>query len=149
NGRLDTNGFTLQTAPGSALTIIFSGPDASGTYTHYPTGGGTLDFPAPTSGTWKGVAIYQDPNLPAGADVNITYAGNSPTWDITGIVYLPHSSVTFKGAVDKSSNGESCFELVVDNITIDGTGDILATGGCAAAGVTLPTNNVGAIGLVK
>jgi len=149
NGRLDTNGFTLQTAPGSALTIIFSGPDASGTYTHYPTGGGTLDFPAPPSGTWKGVAIYQDPNLPAGADVNITYAGNSPTWDITGIVYLPHSSVTFKGAVDKSSNGESCFELVVDNITIDGTGDILATGGCAAAGVTLPTNNVGAIGLVK
>jgi hypothetical protein len=93
------------------------------------------------------VAIYQDPALTTGVD--ITYAGNSPTWDITGLVYLPHASVTFKGAVNKSSNGASCFALVVDNITIDGTGDILATGGCAAAGLTLPTDNVAAIALVK
>jgi Putative Flp pilus-assembly TadE/G-like len=145
NGRLDTNGFTLQTAAGSALTIIFSG--SAGSYTHAPTGGGTLDFPAPTSGTWKGIAIYQDPALTTGVDISA--AGNSPTWDITGVVYLPHSSVTFSGAVNKSSNGASCFELVVDNITINGTGSILAHGGCAAAGVTLPTNNVGAIALVK
>jgi Flp pilus assembly protein TadG len=145
NGQLDTNGVTLKTAANSALTIIFSG--TAGSYTHAPTGGGTLDFPAPTSGTWQGIAIYQDPALTTGVDISA--AGNSPTWDITGVVYLPHSSVTFSGAVNKSSNGASCFELVVDNITINGTGSILARGGCAAAGVTLPTNNVGAIALVK
>jgi Flp pilus assembly protein TadG len=145
NGQLDTNGYTLQTAAGSALTIILSG--TTGSYTHSPTGGGTLDIQAPTSGTWQGIAIYQDPSLTTGVD--ITYAGNSPTWKITGVVYLPHSSVTFKGAVNKSSNGHSCFELVVDNITIDGTGSILARGECPAAGVTLPTNNVGAIALLK
>jgi len=145
NGQLDTNGVTLKTAANSALTIIFSG--TAGSYTHAPTGGGTLDFPAPTSGTWQGIAIYQDPALTTGVDISA--AGNSPTWDITGVVYLPHSSVTFSGAVNKSSNGASCFELVVDNITINGTGSILAHGGCAAAGVTLPTNNVGAIALVK
>jgi hypothetical protein len=158
NGQLDTGtgnggfckkGCTLQTAPGSALTIIFTGPDSTGIYTHAPTGGGTLDFPAPTSGTWKGIALYQDPNLPSGADVNISAAGNSPTWNITGVVYLPHSSVTFSGAVNKSSNGASCLLLVVDNITINGTGSILANGSCAAAGVTLPTNNVGAIALLQ
>jgi len=148
NGQLDLNGHTLQTASGSALTIIFSGPTVSGlSPTHSPTGGGTLDIQAPTSGTWSGVALYQDPNLTSGVD--ITYAGNSPTWNITGLVYLPHSSVTFKGAVNKSSNGASCFALVVDNITIDGTGDILAHGSCAAAGLTLPTDDVGAIALVK
>ena len=81
--------------------------------------------------------------------VDISAAGNSPTWKITGVVYLPHSSVTFSGAVNKSSNGASCFELVVDNITINGTGSILANGSGAAADVTLPTNNVGAIALVK
>jgi len=145
NGQLDTNGVSLKTAANSALTIIFSG--TAGSYTHAPTGGGTLDFPAPTSGTWQGIAIYQDPALTTGVDISA--AGNSPTWDITGVVYLPHSSVTFSGAVNKSSNGASCFELVVDNITINGTGRILAHGGCAAAGVTLPTNNVGAIALVK
>jgi len=106
-----------------------------------------LDFPAPTSGIWKGIAIYQDPALTTGVDISA--AGNSPTWKITGVVYLPHSSVTFSGAVNKSSNGASCFELVVDNITINGTGSILANGSGAAADVTLPTNNVGAIALVK
>ena len=37
----------------------------------------------------------------------------------------------------------------VDNITINGTGSILTHGSCAAAGVTLPTNNVGAIALLQ
>jgi Flp pilus assembly protein TadG len=145
NGQLDTHGNTLQTAAGSALTIIFSG--SSGSYTHAPTGGGTLNFNAPTSGTWSGVAIYQDPALTTGVDISA--AGNSPNWDISGLVYLPHSSVLFTGAVNKSSNGASCFALVVDNITINGTGEILKTGGCAAAGLNLPSNTVGTVGLVQ
>jgi Flp pilus assembly protein TadG len=139
NGQLDTNGHTLNTTNGSALTVVFSGDGSIG-YTHAPTGGGTLDFAAPTSGTWKGVAIYQDPNLSSGVDISA--AGNSPTWNISGLVYLPHSSVTFSGAVDKSSNGQSCFVMVVDNITINGTGSILRTGSCAAAGVTMPVGTV-------
>jgi Putative Flp pilus-assembly TadE/G-like len=145
NGQLNTAGHTLQTAAGSALTIIFSG--TTGNYTHAPTGGGTLNFNAPTSGTWSGVAIYQDPALTTG--VNISAAGKTPSWDISGLVYLPHSTVLFSGAVNKSSNGASCFALVVDNITINGTGEILKTGGCAAAGLNLPTNNVGAIALLQ
>ena len=48
-------------------------------------------------------------------------------WDLSGLVYLPHSSVTFSGAVNKSSTGQTCFTMVVDNITINGTGSIFAT----------------------
>jgi hypothetical protein len=139
NGQLDTNGYTLSTSSGSALTIVFSGSN-SDSYAHAPTGGGTLDIAAPTSGVWSGVAIYQDPNLTNGVDISA--AGNSPTWDITGLVYLPHSSVTFSGAVNKSSNGQNCFVLVVDNITINGTGSILPHGGCDAAGLTMPTGSL-------
>ncbi len=61
NGDLDLNGHTLRTDSGSALTIVFSG-DNKGSYSHIPKGNGTLDFMAPTSGPWSGVAIYQDPN---------------------------------------------------------------------------------------
>ena len=43
------------------------------------------------------------------------------------MVYLPHASVTLSGTINKSSNGESCFGLVVDNLLINGTGAILAT----------------------
>jgi hypothetical protein len=137
NGSLDTNGFKLSTASGSALTIFFAG---SNMYNHVPTGGGTLDFNAPTSGTWSGVAMYQAPSLTSGVDVSA--AGNSPTWDITGLVYLPHSSVTFSGAVNRSSNGASCFAMVVNDVTINGTGSILAHGGCGQAGLVLPSNQV-------
>jgi len=133
NGQLDTNGYTLS---GTNLTIVFTGSNSS-SYQHTPTGGGTLDIAAPTSGNWSGVAIYQDPNLTT--NVDISAAGNSPTWNLSGLVYLPYSSVTLSGAVNKSSQGASCFEMVVDNITINGTGDIFANDNqCSSAGLTQP-----------
>jgi Flp pilus assembly protein TadG len=132
NGQLDTNGFTLS---GTGLTVVFTGTNG-GSYQHIPTGGGTLNITAPTDGAWSGVAVYQDPSLTTNVDIRA--AGNSPTWDISGLVYLPHSSVTLSGAVNKSANGESCFNLVVDNITINGTGDIYASNdqkSCKNAGI--------------
>jgi len=140
NGRLDiTSGTTLQTASGSGLTVVFTGDPNNGTYQHYPSGGGTLDIVAPTSGTWKGMVLYQDPNLiDTSNNLDISAAGNSPTWDLTGMVYLPNSNVTFSGAVNKSSNGLSCFGLTVGDILINGTADILSNTQCAAAGLALP-----------
>jgi Flp pilus assembly protein TadG len=137
NGRLDTNGYTLQTASGSALTVVFTGSN-NASYQHIPSGGGTLDIAAPSSGAWSGMAIYQDPNLTTNVDVS--YAGNSPTWEISGMIYLPHASVTFSGAVNKSSHGSYCFGMVVDNITINGTADIFAGDDqCSSSGLVLPS----------
>ncbi len=137
NGQLDTNGYTLQTPSGSGLTVVFTGSN-NASYQHIPTGGGTLDIAAPSSGAWSGIAIYQDPNLTANVDVS--YAGNSPTWELSGMVYLPHASVTFSGAVSKSSNGSYCFGMVVDNITVNGTADIFAGDNqCSSAGLVLPS----------
>jgi hypothetical protein len=152
NGVLDTNGYKLSTASGSALTIIFTGPTVSGlSPNHYPTdngGSGTLDFMAPTSGTWEGIALYQDPTLTSG--INFSYAGNSPTWNISGAVYFPNASVGFSGAINKSTNGASCLLFVIGNITINGGAAIEQTTAtdCLSAGVTLPTNKVGGIVLV-
>jgi hypothetical protein len=140
NGQLDTNGYSITTTSGSGLTVVFSG-DNSGSYTHAPTGGGTLDIAAPTSGVWSGVAIYQDPKLTSGVDISA--AGNTPTWDITGVVYLPKSSVTFSGIVNKAGYGKSCFVLVVLDITVNGTGEILPNGECIPAGVlNMPTTTI-------
>jgi Flp pilus assembly protein TadG len=135
NGQLDTNGYTLQTTSGG-LTVVFTGANSS-SYQYVPSGGGTLDIAAPTSGPWSGIALYQDPALTT--NVDISAAGNSPTWNITGLVYLPNSNVTFSGAVSKGSNGLHCFGLVVKDITINGTGSIFANDTqCKAAGLQLP-----------
>jgi Flp pilus assembly protein TadG len=145
NGRLDTNGYTLKTASGSGLTIVFTGDATNAIYQHYPTGGGTLDIAAPSSGTWSGMAIYQDPNLVNSGNpgnLDISAAGNSPTWNISGMVYLPKSNVTLSGAVNKSGTGSSCFGMTIGTLVINGTGDIFANPGdtaqCKAAGLTLP-----------
>lgn len=138
NGSLNLNGHTLKTQDGSALTVIFTGDDNG--RAHAPIGKGTFDYQAPTSGAWKGVAMYQHPSLTGGVDID--GAGNEPTWTITGLVYLPKASVTFSGAVNKSSYGKSCFGLVVDNVTFNGTGSILAHGECDEAGLNLPKSDV-------
>jgi Flp pilus assembly protein TadG len=139
NGQLDTNGFTFKTSNGSGLTVVFSG-DNAGSYTHAPTGAGTIDIAAPTTGPWKGVALYQDPKLTNGVD--IAAAGNTPAWAITGMVYLPNSSVTLSGAINKAGFGKSCFAMTVKDITVNGTGMILPKGECIPAGVTQPSTTL-------
>jgi hypothetical protein len=152
NGQLDLNGHVFQTASGSYLTIVFTG---SSGYNHAPVDmtngpGGMLNITAPTSGLWSGMAIVQDPNLPAGPSLNVSAAGNSPTWDITGLIYMPNAQIQLKGAIDKSNFGQSCVVMVADNFQISGTGGILKSdiGNCAAAGLTMPQANVGAVALV-
>jgi Flp pilus assembly protein TadG len=142
NGQLDLNGHKLTTLPNSAVTIVFTGTNGSG-YSHSLTDntngpGGVLDITPSTTGSWAGIAVVQDPGLTSGVDVSA--AGNSPTWDITGLIYMPHASITLKGAIDKSTNGKSCLVMVADNFQISGNGGILKTdiGQCAAAGLKMP-----------
>jgi hypothetical protein len=145
NGQLDLNGHTLRTSTGSAVTLVFSG--TNGSYTHAPTdntngSGGVLDIAAPSSGPWSGVAIYQDPSLTTGVDVSA--AGNSPTWNITGLVYMPHATVELKGAIDKASAGKACLVLIADNFQLSGNAGIAKTdiGQCGAAGLTMPSATI-------
>jgi len=152
NGRLDLNGYTIKTAAGAAATILFSG-DNSSSYYHYPTslsGGGTIDIKAPdstSSSVWKGVAMMQDPKLTT--NVGFTYTGNDPTWDITGLVYLPKADLTFSGIVNKSSTGTSCFVLVSYTVLVNGTGQIFANTDCQTAGLTPPTLDVGGGAVIR
>lgn len=136
DGRLDLQQFTLGSDKGAGLTVVFVGSSSS--REHGIIGDGMLDFAAPTSGPWSGVAIYQSPSIPY---EEYSYAGNSPTWKVTGLVYMPKANLEFKGAVNKSSNGLSCFVLVVDSLRVSGTGSILTSGQCASAGLKMPTSD--------
>ena len=154
NGQLDLNGHKLTSSNGTAVTLVFSGTNGGG-YQHNLADntngpGGLIDIAGPTSGPWSGVAVYQDPNLTSGVDVSA--AGNSPTWNITGLIYMPHASLTLKGAIDKSNVGKQCVVMIADNFQISGTGGIMKTntGQCDQAGLTMPTANIpGGVALVQ
>jgi hypothetical protein len=143
NGQLDLNGYKFKTASGSEVAIVFTGDN--GTYTHFVTdnssgGSGVLDIKAPESGAFSGVALYQKPTLTTGVD--FTYAGNKPTWNITGLVYTPHASVIISGAINKSADGAVCFVMVANDVRVNGTGSIYAQSpagaGCKTAGLNMP-----------
>ncbi len=121
---------------GSGLTIVFSG--ASGTAPGFVSGNGILDYAGPTSGTWSGIAMYQDPRLTTATSP--TYTGNKPTFNITGLMYLPYTNLTIKGAINHQTNGNQCISIITDRMTISGTGSFFAntTSQCAQSGLTLP-----------
>jgi len=148
NGLLDLQGYTFRTASGSSVAIVFTGTN-TGSYQHYPTdnsGGasGILDIEAPKTGPFAGMAIYQDPALTR--NVDFTYAGNAPTWNVTGGVYLPNADVTVSGAINKSTNGAVCMVMVTKDVTVNGTGSIYSQtpdgSGCQAAGLIMPTATI-------
>ena len=141
NGQLDLNGHTLSTSNGSALTVIFSG-DNTGSYTHAPTGNGTLDVQAPTSGNWSGVALYQDPSLKNGVDVS--YAGNNPTWDLTGLSTCQIRTLNLAAlSINLRTERPACV-MVTGSVLVNGTGSIYATSpaGCKDAGLIMPTATI-------
>lgn len=139
NGQLDMNGHNLLASGG--VTLVFSGTTAS-TSTHIvddnsnPGNKSTLTLTAPSTGTFAGVALYQDTALTSG--VNYTAAGSGPNWEITGLIYMPHSKMTISGDIDGSGT-EHCIALVVDTVTFNGGGYFANNTGCTADGVILPT----------
>ncbi len=115
NGKLNLGGKTLK---GSALTIIFTG--TNGSSHHYVDGKGTLDITAPTSGIWKGIALYQDPSLTQ--NVNFTAAGSTQELIVSGLFYFPNAEVTLSGAVNKDVNPVPCLAMMVGSLRVNGGG---------------------------
>jgi len=140
-GSIDLNGFTLS---GAGVTLAFNTPAGQANVVPFATGTGTLNFSSPTSGNWSGVAIYQNRQNGSSATLAQTYDGNKPTWDISGLVYLPYIDLTFKGIVNKSSSGYTCFALVANTFLISGNGAIYANpmSQCIQQGLILPNNIV-------
>jgi hypothetical protein len=107
------------------LTVIYQGlaGGAPGFVSTASGNGSVLDFGAPGSGTWSGVAMYQDSTTAS----TYKYTGNNPAFKITGIINAPYMNFEVDGAVNKQSGGYSCIEFVVSTLTSKGTGNIFAT----------------------
>lgn len=155
NGTFNTNGYTIQTTSGSGLAMVFTG--TTGSSKQYPTGGGTLDMAAPKSGTWSGVALYQNPNITASATIDMSAAGNSPTWYITGLLYFPNANISLGGSINKATNGVRCIALVDKTFSVNGGAGFYPSDptntqtDCSTAGLTPPTGTLGSqrFGLVQ
>ena len=85
----------------------------------------SLTLTAPTSGTYKGIAIFQ-----AGSNTNNFTAGNSFTLSVTGAIYMPGVDVSFVNSLSLADTG--CTVFIARSIRLSNTNGTLSSDGCAA-----------------
>lgn len=86
-----------------------------------------LTLSAPTSGTYAGVAFFQDR-----ANGNSFAPGNNATLDITGAFYASAATVSIANSIGSGSSG--CMQLVVYRLSINNGNGALDDASCSALG---------------
>ena len=98
------------TATGTGVTFFIASPSSVSF-----TGNQAVNFTAPTSGTYSGIAFFGDrAGTPSS---NNTFTGGS-TLTITGAIYFPTQSVNYSGGSASASN---CTQLIADTIKVSGS----------------------------
>jgi Flp pilus assembly protein TadG len=85
-----------------------------------------LTLTAPTSGSYSGIAIYQDPS-----DSNNFNTGNNFTLDVNGAIYMPGTNVDFPNSL--SYNDHGCSLFIARSLSIrNGNGITFSNSACAS-----------------
>lgn len=120
----------------SRTAFVLTGNNGYASSISFPNGNGkesTLALSPPTTegNPWKGLSLYQDPSLTKSVDNDW---GPGTNLVVDGIVYLPNSHVTIRGA--SASNISRCTKIVVNRFTLNGSVDFVQTEqGCTNLGV--------------
>jgi Flp pilus assembly protein TadG len=123
------------TLTGTNATIILTSSTGSNHATATINGNSTVTLSAPTSGTYSGIAFYQDRGAQAGND-NLFNGGS--TMNITGALYFPRGDITFNGG--NSTSSPACSQVIGYTVYFNGNSNL--TDNCPSAGMqtmTLPT----------
>jgi Putative Flp pilus-assembly TadE/G-like len=125
------------TISGSGVTFYFTGAA-----TINMTGTPTINLTAPSTGTYAGILMYQDP-----ADTNTTgpsLGGNSGS-QYTGILYFPKDQLTFYG----NNNSLSVGVVVADSLALSGHPNVTFNGSAGVPGGLPPSFTVATATLVE
>jgi len=113
---LDATGVILS---GTGVMFYFSGSAATGPCVVGVTAGcisvgnnAELHLSAPTSGTYTGILMFQDPLN----HLNVDFYGNNPEYDLQGALYLPGADVYFRNGLGYTT---TCMLLVARTFFIN------------------------------
>ena len=120
---------------GDGVTFVFTGSTPNQVGAADINGSATVQLNAPSSGTYKGLLFYQDPNTPNDSSHDSTINGGSNI-ALTGALYFPSTDVTLNGDV---TGGAECTLVVADTVTFSGS-STLNTTKCKDYGVKTVTS---------
>jgi Flp pilus assembly protein TadG len=88
-------------------------------------GSGAVALSAPTTGTYKGLLMYQDPSVPWSASNGSILAGANSVYD--GILYFPTTDLQYSGSSSSNLTGTDGYTVLIGyNITINGSAQVNA-----------------------
>ena len=129
-----------------ACTIVLTNSDPSSTTvgTFSSNAQATNNITAPTSGTYKGIAVFQDRRATGG---NIDKINGGSGNVISGVVYFPKDTLWLNGT---GSAVSLCSMFIANNLVFNGTGQIAisAASDASCSGSNLPTGGVTVVRLV-
>lgn len=94
--------------------------------------GGTLDITAPTTGTYKGIALYQDRNATDDKTKTNQVNGNNGT-SVTGAIYAGNRALLYNGG---SETNAACLQIVTKRVAFSGNSKLKLTSECPLAGIS-------------
>ena len=131
-GDLDISGNSSLT--GTGVTLVFTSSNGNSYAGATINGGANVSLTAPTSGTFSGIAMFGDRNMPLGTQY--TFNGGS-TQNIIGAVYLPRASVKYAGG-STTNTVNKCTQLIADTMTFNGNANF--NNNCTGVGTSRITN---------
>jgi hypothetical protein len=139
-GSVDWNSGTLNAPPTTnistlcpgnttgGVTIVLANDVSGGAPADITINGNfTVNLTAPTSGTTKGIAFFEDRVACAGCS-NKVNGGSSQS--ITGVIYFPKNNITYSGGA--STGGPVCTKLVANTISFKGNSSFNSS--CTSSG---------------
>lgn len=125
-GNYIIDGGTFKVVSGAVLTsdpgvTIFLTGGASNYAQADIAGGATVSIIAPTTGTYKGIAFFQDRNAPGVGSVSPNMFNGGSTMEIKGAIYIPNQKVEFSGG---NTSAGGCTKIVAFQIEFTGNSDI-------------------------
>ncbi|MCL6697978.1 Tad domain-containing protein [Sphingomonas sp. NSE70-1] len=103
--------------------------------------GGTVNLTAPTTGTYKGIAIYQDRLASDSGQKAQNHINGNSGQSITGAIYIPGRSILYNGGgnyVADSTVEGACMMLVAKRVEFGGNSKVKALDECETAGLPAP-----------
>ena len=86
-------------------------------------GSGAVRLSAPTTGTYKGLLIYQDPRVAWSASNGSVLAGANSVYD--GILYFPTTDLQYSGSSTSNLSGTDGYTMLIGyNIKINGSAKV-------------------------
>ncbi|GAA4005317.1 pilus assembly protein TadG-related protein [Sphingomonas humi] len=125
-----TSGVGVTCSSCSFLLTKFGDPTKTG---NFKITGGNLNVTAPTSGTYAGIAFYQDIRATDNDSKSQNQFNGNGGSVITGAIYTPNRSLLYNGGAGVTS-GPACVQIIGKRVEFTGNSKIKLFSECATGG---------------